>query len=69
MTIYYVFVIGVVILFSASVIWALWWALSGGQFSNFARGASSIFDEEEPEGMVTDAFPEARRNERQEVSP
>ena len=60
MIVYYVLVVGVVLLFGASVIWAFYWALRGGQFSDFARGAASIFDEEEPQGCVTDAFPDRR---------
>ncbi len=42
--------------FSASVIYALWWALRGGQMSDFQKGATSIFDEEEPIGRVTDTL-------------
>lgn len=72
MTIYYVLVFSVVLLFSISVVWALWWALRGGQFSRFAQGATSIFDEDEPVGRITDAFPdkkeevEALNREREE---
>jgi len=71
-TIYYVLVFSVVLLFSISVVWALWWALRGGQFSRFAQGATSIFDEDEPVGRITDAFPdkkeevEALNREREE---
>jgi len=57
-TVYYVFVFSIVVLFGGSVVWALWWALRAGQFSDFAKGATSIFDDEEPQGMVTDAFPD-----------
>ena len=60
MTVYYVFVFSVVLLFSGSVVWALWWALRGGQFSRFAEGATSIFDEDEPVGRITDAFPDKK---------
>jgi cbb3-type cytochrome oxidase maturation protein len=60
MTVYYVFVFGIVVLFCGSVVWALWWALKGGQFSRFADGATSIFDEDEPVGRVTDAFPDKK---------
>ncbi|GMU23190.1 MAG: hypothetical protein AMXMBFR13_32730 [Phycisphaerae bacterium] len=57
LTVYYVLVFGAILLFGGSVIWALWWALRGGQFSDFARGATSIFDADEPIGKVTDSFP------------
>ena len=55
--VYYLLVFGVISLFAGSVIWALWWALRGGQLSNFQRGAASIFDDDEPIGKTTDAFP------------
>ncbi len=51
---------------SGSVIWGLWWALRGGQFSNFAAGATSIFDDEEPQGYATDAFPPAKDENKSE---
>lgn len=54
----YILVFGLIAAFSASVIWALWWAVRGGQFSNFQRGAVCIFDDEEPQGYRTDGFPE-----------
>jgi cbb3-type cytochrome oxidase maturation protein len=37
---------------------AFGWAVKNGQFSDFEAGARSIFDEEEPVGTVTDAFPD-----------
>lgn len=60
LVVYYVLVFGIVGLFAASVIWALWWALKGGQFSNFQRGANSIFDADETPGQLTDAFPDRK---------
>lgn len=57
--VYYILVFGLIAVFSASVIWGLWWALRGGQFSNFQQGATSIFDEDEPVGRPTDQFPNA----------
>ena len=58
--VYYLLVFGAISLFAGSVIWALWWALRGGQLSNFQRGAASIFDDDEPIGQMTDAFPDKR---------
>ena len=52
-----VFIFGLIGAFSVSVIYGLWWALRGGQMSNFQQGATSIFDDEEPIGQMTDAFP------------
>lgn len=48
--------------FSASLFFlagagALFWAHRNGQLSNLEKGAQSIFDEDEPEGLITDAFP------------
>lgn len=55
----YILVFGLLAIFGASVIWGLWWAIRGGQMSDFAKGARSIFDAEEPEGRPTDRFPGA----------
>lgn len=39
---------------------ALHWAHKNGQLQNLEAGSRSIFDEEEPEGALTDAFPAKR---------
>jgi len=57
-SIYYVIVFGMLAVFGGTVIWSLWWAIRGGQFSDFQRGAVSIFDDDEPVGQVTDVFPD-----------
>lgn len=57
MNVYYVLLGTVIALFSLSVIFAFWWAVRRGQVSDFAKGATSIFDDEEPPGVMTDAFP------------
>lgn len=44
-------------IFFAGAAFALHWASKNGQLSNFEEGARSIFDEEEPEGQMTDHFP------------
>lgn len=56
MTVAYFAEFGVAILFGATAIWALAWAIRTGQFSDFGQGAASIFDEEEPVGRPTDAI-------------
>lgn len=56
----YILVFGILAGFAVMVIWALWWAIRGGQLSNFQQGARSIFDADEPVGQVTDAFPPSR---------
>ncbi len=60
----YIFVFGLMGCLMLSVVYGLYWAVRRGQFSNFARGATSIFDEEEPQGFRTDAFPGESAKER-----
>jgi len=43
--------------FGLVAVGALVWAISEGQFRDFAKGAESIFDEDEPIGVPTDGFP------------
>ena len=43
---------------------ALHWAHKHGQLTNLEKGARSIFDEDEPMGEVTDAFPSKRRKKK-----
>ncbi len=59
MTAYYLLVFGVLTCFFTSVVWALHWAVRHGQFSNFQKGARSIFDEDEL-GQLTDCFPDMK---------
>jgi nitrogen fixation-related uncharacterized protein len=53
----YIFIFTVMIGISASAVWGLWWALKGGQMSDFQKGATTIFDKDEPIGRPTDHFP------------
>jgi cbb3-type cytochrome oxidase maturation protein len=59
---YYILVFGILALFGVMVVWALWWAIRGGQFSDFQKGATSIFDDDEPLGKLTDAFPDRKHS-------
>lgn len=43
---------------------ALHWAHKNGQLENLEEGSRSIFDADEPEGELTDAFPEKRKKKR-----
>ena len=61
MTFAYVLMWGCMIVFGASAVWALVWAIRSGEFNNLAEGAASIFDDEEPIGRMTDSFPGGRR--------
>ena len=49
------------VMFGGTAVLALAWALRKGQLENFQRGATSIFDADEPVGRVTDSFPEGRK--------
>jgi nitrogen fixation-related uncharacterized protein len=62
--IHYILIFGLLGAFSASVVWGLWWALRGGQFSRFQQGAASIFDADERPGYRTDAFPDEGRGDK-----
>jgi nitrogen fixation-related uncharacterized protein len=46
-------IVGAMILFGASAVSGLVWAIRHRQFQNYSAGARSIFDEEEPPGKVT----------------
>jgi cbb3-type cytochrome oxidase maturation protein len=46
---------------SGTAVYALYWSSKHGQLRDFERGATSIFDEEEPVGEMTDHFPARRR--------
>ncbi len=57
MKVVYLLIWGSTLIFGSTAVWALVWAIRNGQFSDFKAGAESIFDEEEPVGKPTDAFP------------
>ncbi|MGF1583428.1 MAG: cbb3-type cytochrome oxidase assembly protein [Gemmataceae bacterium] len=50
-------IFGTIALMSLTVIIAFVWAAQTGQFESFQQGATSIFDEDEPVGEITDRFP------------
>lgn len=53
--------------FAASAVYGLVWAIHNGQLRGFKAGARSIFDEEEPVGVPTDAL--VHDPHRQAASP
>jgi nitrogen fixation-related uncharacterized protein len=57
----YILIWGCVVLFGATAVWALVWAIRTGQMSS-PEGAASIFDDEEPIGLPTDRFPGANND-------
>jgi len=46
------------VFFFVTAIGALYWAAKKGQLRNFDNQANVIFTEEEPEGEISDRFPE-----------
>ncbi len=58
MTYAYLLIFGTIALLSVSVVAVFVWAIRTGQFSDFQRGATSIFDDDEPLGEITDWFPD-----------
>ncbi|MEM7790631.1 MAG: cbb3-type cytochrome oxidase assembly protein [Verrucomicrobiota bacterium] len=46
--------------FFVSAVGAIYWASKRGQFRNFDEQARSIFTDEEPEGTVSDSFPDKK---------
>ena len=52
-----VFIVLFAVVLGISAVCALFWALRTGQMDDFRAGATSIFDDEEPTGELTDAFP------------
>lgn len=57
----YTFIVVVAAAVMASAVYALYWAVKTGQFREIEKGATEIFDEEEPIGVTTDSFPQKRR--------
>ncbi len=60
MAVFYVLVWGFAALCGLSAVYGLVWAVRNGQVRDFARGAASIFDDDEPIGEMTDRFPGER---------
>jgi nitrogen fixation-related uncharacterized protein len=54
----YILVFGSVLVFGLTAVAGLVWAIRSGQLRDFGAGATSIFDEDEPVGVMTDAFPD-----------
>jgi hypothetical protein len=69
MTLVYGLIWGTTALFGVSAVWGLVWAVQGGQLRELRRAGRSIFDEDEPVGLVTDAFPTDPAGPRRQMSP
>lgn len=60
-TAYITVIFGFASLFFVGAALALHWAHRHGQLDNLEKGSRSIFDEEEPEGVQSDFFPDKRK--------
>lgn len=58
----YVMIWGFALVCGLTAVYGLTWAIRSGQMRQFGLGASSIFDDEEPVGEMTDAFPGSGRD-------
>ena len=54
---YALVILGLMVVFFVSSIYALYWSAKQGHFQNLEAGARSIFTPDEPEGEQTDFFP------------
>lgn len=66
-TIAYILIFGLLFSLLASVVYGLYWAVRKGQFSSFQKGATCIFDEDEPMGYRTDAWPPGKQRKSGET--
>ena len=57
---FYVVAVVVGLGISGTAVYALYWSSQHGQLRDFERGATSIFDDQEPQGEMTDHFPAPR---------
>ena len=59
---FFVFVViwSFALLAGITMVWLLAWAIRRGEFKNPRHASKMIFDEDEPIGMTTDAFPRGR---------
>ncbi len=69
MTLAAIIVLGLIVIFSVTVIWALGWAARNGQMGHFREGAESIFDGDEPIGRMTDHFPQGNAGKTKDEKP
>ncbi len=58
---YALVILGLMVVFFVSSIYALYWSAKQGHFQDLEAGARSIFTPDEPEGEQTDFFPAKSR--------
>lgn len=64
MALIYVMIWGFALVCGLTAVYGLTWAIRNGQMQRFGEGATSIFDDEEPVGEMTDGFPESSARAR-----
>lgn len=52
------------VVFFTVAVSALYWSAKKGQLRNFDKQAKTIFTEEEPEGEVSDSFPNTDKKQK-----
>ena len=63
MAVAYILIFGTIGVLSITVVVVFAWAIRTGQFADFQQGATSIFDDDEPLGEMTDWFPDQGRRQ------
>jgi len=61
----YVMIWGFALACGLTAVYGLTWAIRTGQMRGFGEGATSIFDDEEPVGEMTDGFPGVGSDDRE----
>ncbi len=69
MTLAMIIVLGFIVVFSVTAIWAFGWAARNGQMGRFREASESIFDGDEPIGRMTDHFPEGSDGKARDGKP
>ncbi|MDR0534621.1 MAG: cbb3-type cytochrome oxidase assembly protein [Verrucomicrobiales bacterium] len=57
MFIFYLLIVGSMVVLGGSAMYGIYWAVRDGQYVNMKKGAEVIFGKDEPVGKVTDLFP------------
>ena len=57
MVIFYLLIVGSMIVLGGSALYAIYWAVRDGQYLNMKENAKVIFGKDEPVGEPTDLFP------------
>lgn len=69
MIILWILFIGSVVVLPGTAILAFGWALRHGEFEHLDKTALSIFDEDEPVGVMTDRFPDSDLHPEPQATP